>query len=29
MFFAVGDAVKGRYIIDSTLPAFELARSLK
>lgn len=27
--FAVGDAVKGGYIIDSTLPAFELASSLK
>lgn len=27
--YAVGDAVKGGYIIDATLPAFELARSLK
>lgn len=27
--FAVSDAVKGGYIIESTLPAFELARSLK
>lgn len=27
--YAVGDAVKGGYIIDSTLPAFELARKLK
>lgn len=27
--YAVCDAVKGGYIIDATLPAFELARSLK
>lgn len=27
--YAVGDAVKGGYIIDATLPAFELARKLK
>lgn len=27
--YAVGDAVKGGYIIDATLPAFEIARNLK
>lgn len=27
--YAIGDAVKGGYIIDATLPAFELARALE
>jgi hypothetical protein len=27
--YVAGDAVKGGYIIDSTLPAFEYARQLR